>query len=189
MSCALAEGYLGGKDTAASAALKVVPSEPGPQLDERSFVLSLIKHQGEPVLDVGTGDCACLASRLAIQGTQVVALDMDRGTTRAARGFLKTHHLKKHVRVLRDDITASRLPPDSFRNIVCFNVLHHVSQLDSALGELRRILASDGRLVISDFDEKRDGFPRRLKKAANRHFRSVTPYRRPMGRWVLCCEK
>jgi ubiquinone/menaquinone biosynthesis C-methylase UbiE len=157
--------------------------------DERSFAVSLLKYPGELVLDVGTGDCACIASILASQRTPVLAIDRDKRTIGAARKFLDTQHVKEGVRLLQDDITASSLPSDSFRNIVCFNVLHHVPQFDGALAELRRILAPDGRLIISDFDENRDGFLGRLEQAVNRRFRSVTRYHRWRGRLVLSCEK
>ncbi len=156
--------------------------------NERSFALTLMKYPGEPVLDVGTGDCACIASIVATSGTPVVALDRDRATIIAARKFLDTRHLKG-IRLLQDDIAASNLPSDSFRNIVCFNVLHHVPQLNSALAELHRILASDGRLIISDFDENRDGYLGRLQQAVDCHFRTVTTHHRWKGRLVLSCEK
>ena len=156
---------------------------------ERSFALSSIKYPSEPVLDVGTGNCACLANILASQGRWVVALDKDRRVIRAARRFLAHRHLNKAVRLLRDDITASGLPSSSFRNIVCFNVLHHVLPLDSALDELHRILTADGRVIISDHDENGDGYLERLEQGVTRHFRSVAAYRRSRGRLVLICEK
>jgi ubiquinone/menaquinone biosynthesis C-methylase UbiE len=176
------------QETAASAIVKNAPNQAKRQ-DERIFAISSIKYPNEPVLDTGTGHCACIASILVKLGIRVVALDKDRGTIRAARRFLATQHVNKGIRLLCDDITASGLPSNSFRNIVCFNVLHHVSPLESALGELHRILATDGRLIISDFDEQRDGFPERLEKSVQHYFRSVTAYRRPSERLVLICEK
>ncbi len=157
--------------------------------DERNFALSFIKYPGETVLDVGTGSCACIASILASRGRLVVAMDKFHRTIRAARRFLVTRRLTKLVRLLQDDITGSHLASASFRNIVCFNVLHHVSPLDSALSELCRILAEDGRLIISDFDENGDGFLRRLEEGVHQHFRRSPVYRRPSGRLVLICEK
>lgn len=171
-----------------SASFNRAPDKPVPH-DERSFALSLIKSPDEPVLDVGTGDCACIASILAKQGTPVVALDRDIATINAARKFLDTHHTNNGIGLLQDDITSSSLPSDSFRNIVCFNVLHHVPQLDKALVELCRILAADGRVIISEIDENEDGFLDRLERAVDCHFRSVTPYHRSHGRLVLSCEK
>ncbi len=175
-------------DRSAARIIKVISDKAGPQ-DERRFVLSLLKHPGKPVLDVGTGDCACIASILAGRGLQVVATDHDREKIRVARKFLVTKQAKKSVRLLQDDITASSLASNSFGNIVCFNVLHHVPRLDSALAELRRILVSDGRIVISDFDENGDGYLKRLKQAVGRHLRRTASYRRPSGRLVLICEK
>lgn len=188
MTSVIAEPVIGVQQKVASGSLKVVPDK-SELPDERSFALSSIKYPSEPVLDVGTGGCACVACRLALRNMQVVALDKDRGTISAARKFLTKHHVSKAVRLMRDDITASSLPSNSFRNIVCFNVLHHVSALDSALGELHRILAEDGRLIISDFDENRDRFLVRLKQAVDRHFGNVTAYRRRFKRLVLICEK
>ncbi len=157
--------------------------------DERNFALSLLKYPGELVLDVGTGDCACIASVVANQGIPVVAIDKHDSTITAARKFVDSHHISQRVRLLQDDITASALPSDSFRNIVCFNVLHHVSQVEKALAELHRILASEGRLIISEFDENRDGFLGRLERAVDRQFGDVTPHHRWRGRLVLSCEK
>ncbi len=156
---------------------------------ERKFVLELIKHSREPVLDVGTGDCACVASIAARLGTPVVAMDRDPAIVGAARTFLEKEHLDQDVRLIQDDIAASGLSAESFRNIICFNVLHHVPQLEQAMTELHRILAADGRLIISDFDEEGDGFLKRLQRAAHEHFQAVTPHLRPGGRLVLSCEK
>ena len=157
--------------------------------NERSFALSLIKHPREPVLDVGTGDCACVASVLAGNGTRVVALDKDHETLLDARICLGALGVKRTVRLVQDDITASGLGSNSFHNVVCFNVLHHIAHLGDALAELHRVLASGGRVIISEFDENHDGFLERLEKAVNRQFQSVTAYRRRSGRLVRVCEK
>lgn len=163
-------------------------AQPVPE-DERGFALSSIKYPDEPVLDVGTGECACIASVLASRGKQVVAVDNQHATIRSARRFLATRNLNRVVRLLEDDITASRLPSRSFRNIVCFNVLHHVTSLDKALNELQRILTADGRVIISDFDENGDGHLNRLEQGVERHFQKVAAHRRSNGkRLVLICE-
>ncbi len=157
--------------------------------DERTFALSLLRHPGDRVLDVGTGECTCVASVAADLGIRVVAIDRDEETIGYARTFVRTMRISRFVELVRDDITASTLPSESFRNAVCFNVLHHVPDLDRALVELRRILSADGRLVISDFDENRDGFLDRLQRAATLRFRRVTAYPRSRGgRLVLSCE-
>jgi ubiquinone/menaquinone biosynthesis C-methylase UbiE len=177
-----------GKDVTAPAPLNVTSTKLGRE-DERDFALSLLKHPGEPVLDVGTGDCACITSILVSKGMPVVAIDKDDSTVRAARRFLDRRHSSKSVRLLQDDIAASKLPSGRFCNIVCFNVLHHVPEFENALAELHRILRLDGRLIISEFDENRDGFLGRLQRAVDRYFRHVTPYHRRKGRLVLSCEK
>lgn len=188
MAQVIVEPSVGLKDAPAPVSPEGAPNKTGPR-DERSYALSLTKHPRGPVLDVGTGDCACVATILARQGTRVVALDKDHERILAARMCLRAWNVKKAVWLLQDDITVSGLISSSFRNIVCFNVLHHVARFDSALAELRRILTPDGRLIISDFDENGDGFLKRLEQAVGHHFRSVAAYRRPSGRLVLTCEK
>lgn len=157
--------------------------------DERSLLLSFIKYPEEPVLDVGTGDCACVGSLLAARGKRVVVSEFDRETIRAAENFLKLQGLQQQVKLIQDDITASRLRSGSFLNIVCFNVLHHIGEWPKALAELERILAADGRLIISDYDENGTGFLTQLEKEIYRHFDYVTIYSRPHQRLLAICEK
>jgi methylase of polypeptide subunit release factors len=102
----------------ASVSLKVIPDKNEAQ-DERAFALTLIKYPTEPVLDVGTGFCACVACTLASQGTRVIALDEDPAAIRAARRLLKKRHINEAVMLLREDITESSLASSSFQNIVC----------------------------------------------------------------------
>lgn len=157
--------------------------------DERDFVVSLIRHPNGPVLDVGTGGCACVASHLIYRGYQVVASDRDRAVIHAARRLLARSRRRRRARLIRDDITHSKLRSESFLNIVSFNVLHHVADYASAVAELHRILAPQGRLIISDYDENGTGFLRKLKREVRRQFANVTPYSRPPERLVLVCEK
>ncbi len=157
--------------------------------DERRFVLSMIKDPDDPVLDVGTGDCACVAAVLARQGMRVVASDNDHETIVDARLCLGALGIKRRVRLLQDDISASALASNSFQNIVCFYVLHHVPRFDKALAELNRILAPDGRLIIYEYDENGDGFLEKLERAVSKRFRNIAVYRRPKGRLLLSCEK
>lgn len=168
--------------------LELLPRESFEVQDERHFILSLIKYPDQPVLDVGTGDCVCVASLLAERGHQVVALDSDAGAIRAAQKLLREQEAGEKVRLLRRDITASRLESTSFLNIVCFNVLHHVPEYEKALAELRRILAPGGRLIISDYDENGSGFLEKLEHAVGRYFPRVSLYHRPGERLLLLCE-
>lgn len=68
-------------------------------------------------------------------------------------------------------------------------MLHHVADYANAVAELHRILAPEGRLIISDYDENETGFLRKLRREVRRQFANVTAYSRwPMG-LVLVCEK
>jgi len=171
------------------AGLEVSAEQSPESQDERSLLLSFLKYPGEAVLDVGTGDCACVASLLAAKKMVVVASDADAETVGAAEKFLRQEGLWQQVHLIQDDITASRLESGSFLNIVCFNVLHHVPHWQKALAELKRILAPGGRLLISDYNENRAAFVKELEKAVRRRFAFVAVDPRPQERLLLICEK
>jgi 2-polyprenyl-3-methyl-5-hydroxy-6-metoxy-1,4-benzoquinol methylase len=157
--------------------------------DERVLAVSFIKFPDEPVLDVGTGSCACIANSLAKGGHNVVASDNDRRAIRNAHRFVAGNTHRSRIKLLHDDITASRLKTASYLNIVCFNVLHHIANLAGALAELHRILAPEGRLIISEYDEDNTGYLRKLESEVDRCFARVTTYVRPQERLLLVCEK
>jgi SAM-dependent methyltransferase len=175
--------------TGSTAELHLVTPAPTGTGNEREYVVSLLKYPDKPVLDVGTGSCACVAGHLSYRGHRVVASESDRATLCAARRFLSQAPTAWGVRFVLDDITRSKLKSGSFFNIVCFNVLHHVSDLTAALDELARLLAREGRLIVSDYDEEETGFLVRLAHEARRRFPRVEVQARPEGRAVLLCEK
>lgn len=169
--------------------LEVAAEQSPESQDERTLLLSFLKYPEDAVLDVGTGDCACVASLLAAQEIAVVASDADAETVGAAENFLRQKGLWQQVYLIQDDITASRLGSGSFLNIVCFNVLHHVPEWQKALAELDRILARGGRLLISDYDENSTGFVKELERAVRRRFALVAVHPRPQERLLFVCEK
>ena len=53
------------------------------------------------------------------------------------------------VRVVRDDVTRSALPPGSFDVVLCSEVIEHLPDAAPALRGLRRLLAPAGTLILS----------------------------------------
>ena len=53
------------------------------------------------------------------------------------------------VRVVRDDVTDSALPPASFHVVLCSEVIEHLADPAPALRGLRRLLAPGGTLILS----------------------------------------
>ncbi|MDO8632365.1 MAG: class I SAM-dependent methyltransferase [Phycisphaerales bacterium] len=53
------------------------------------------------------------------------------------------------VRLLKGELAALDLPEHSFDRIICTEVLEHVVDPDALLAEMRRLLAPDGRIVVT----------------------------------------
>lgn len=52
-------------------------------------------------------------------------------------------------RCVLDDITASRLPRESFDLILCTEVIEHIPETDSVLANIRSLLKKDGILILT----------------------------------------
>lgn len=99
---------------------------------------------GSRVLDVG---CATgyLGELLAAQRCSVVGIDADHEAVAAAR--LSGAYLSVHEIDLDDPV--ANLPRSAFDIVLCADVLEHLRDPEGALRRLRRLVADDGRLVVS----------------------------------------
>jgi 2-polyprenyl-3-methyl-5-hydroxy-6-metoxy-1,4-benzoquinol methylase len=95
------------------------------------------------LLDVGCGDGA-LAARLAGQGALVKGVDPSPAAIERARGA----HPDMEWALPAGDGRLSA-PDASFDVVTCVNVLEHVADTQSLLSELRRVLVSDGVLLVA----------------------------------------
>jgi len=155
---------------------------------ERGFLASLIQDIGQPVLEIGAGGCACLTLVLAKRGLRVLAIDRDAKAVTTARRAIPGPRLRRQVVLAQAD--AARLPfhSGSIRTVVAYNALHHADELRASVAEIARILHRTGRLIISDWDEAKDGYLDRLDRALRARFRTLTVVPR-RGRRVYIAEQ
>ncbi len=97
------------------------------------------------VLDIGSG--TGMMSEFAYKcnpNLKLVAVDPSPGMVKYAPDYLETHIG-----------TAESLPfeNDSFDLVMMGEALHHFSDVEVALGEVKRVLKKKGRLFIYDFDK------------------------------------
>jgi ubiquinone/menaquinone biosynthesis C-methylase UbiE len=135
-------------------------------LGQRSRVYDrLVRHSqvrpGERVLDLGTGT-AYLARRLAAAvgpGGQVTGIDPSATMVRFAQRRPPANAV---FRVAR----AQQLPFEdaSFDLVVSCLAFHHIAPDDRprALGEARRVLAADGRLMLADLRPPRNAVVKKV---------------------------
>lgn len=142
--------------------------------DERGFLASLIRDIGEPVLEIGAGACACLTLVLAKRGLRILAIDRDADAVKTARRTIPGPRLRRQVVLAQADAARLPLRSGSIRTVVAYNALHHADELRAGVAEIARVLHQSGRLIISDWDEAKDGYLDRLDRTLRARFRKVT---------------
>jgi len=103
---------------------------------------------GERVLDLacGTGVVARLAAPLVGPGGAVVGLDLNPGMLAVARAATPE---RLGIEWLEAGAEAMPLPDGSFDVVLCQMGLQFIPDRHAALGEMRRVLAAGGRLLLN----------------------------------------
>lgn len=106
-------------------------------------------RSGEQVLDLacGTGE---LLSRIATDtpGSELTGVDLSPKMVERARKKLAD---EPNARVERADAHDLPFADDTFDVVVCANTFHYFTHPEQVLGEVRRVLRPEGRLVLLDW--------------------------------------
>lgn len=100
-------------------------------------------------LDVGCGP-GFHALRLARRGYQVCAVDFSPSVLEFARENVVAAGLQERIELSQQDLISLNFSDSRFERILCWGVLMHVPELERAIGELSRVLAPGGKLIISE---------------------------------------
>ena len=122
-----------------------VPTIGGPFAQD--LIAEAALHAGERVLDVacGTGVVARLAVERVGPGGSVAALDLNPAMLSVARSIA----CGGAIRFYETSAESIPLPHDAFDVVLCQLGLQFVNDKSAALREMRRVLAPDGRVVVS----------------------------------------
>ena len=104
---------------------------------------------GEKVVDVGCGPGG-IHRHLSRAGAQVTGIDASPGMVAEARAQAERDALNVQVQV--GDAEHLPFSDDQFDAALCCHMLYHVPDIQKALTELRRVVRSDGRVLISTND-------------------------------------
>jgi SAM-dependent methyltransferase len=132
---------------------RIVPGEAEPGVDALHFKrydFAAPFCDGRRVLDAGCG-VGYGAARLAKEAASVVGVDV----SEEAIAYAQTHYAASNVSFAAMDVSALALGDASFDVVCSFETIEHVDDAERALGELARVLNSDGTLVISTPQVKR----------------------------------
>lgn len=118
----------------------------------RAQVVALAQHYGGPVLDVGTGACACMAGLLARHGLQVTAVDRASAAVRMAQEQAAASDVAGRLEVRHADAAHLPFPDGSCRVVVAFDVLCHAADPAAVLAEMFRVCAGGGAVIVTELN-------------------------------------
>ena len=118
-----------------------------PQVLTRVSELLLVDAESR-VLDIATGS-GHTAFAVAENARRVFAGDFTHAMLVEANKLIRERRIE-NVALLECDAHALPFADETFQGVTCRRAAHHFSRIDVALGEMRRTLAPDGRLVIDD---------------------------------------
>ena len=106
-----------------------------------AFVAAHVPLRGARVLEVGCGD-GDLAAWLATRGAEVVGVDISADAVRSARA--------RGVDARHGDFLGFGDAP--FDVVLCTRSLHHIHDLEEAVGRAHELLRPGGSLLLEEFD-------------------------------------
>jgi SAM-dependent methyltransferase len=119
-----------------------------PTQDKIPVVRQLIRAHGRGLaLDIGSG--TGYTTRRVFGDRPTVCLDLHAATLRHARATMASTPDAFPRLYVVGEATALPFKPGVFRFVLCSEVLEHLEDDDVAVRELSRVLASDGRAVIT----------------------------------------
>lgn len=125
---------------------RFIPSEKGrirlEHYHRYAAVMELAK--GKRVLDVACGE-GFGASLVADIARSVIGVDISEEAIQHASVTYAKPNLAFHL----GDATSLNFPDGSFDVVVSFETLEHISEQEQMIAQIRRVLTSDGVLVIS----------------------------------------
>jgi len=99
--------------------------------------------------DVYALDAGCGAGHYTLHLAQrYKTIGVDRSEILISKASKKSNSLGERIDFIVADISSLPFPSNFFRLIICFNVIEFVSSREKAIGELKRVLAPDGVLLL-----------------------------------------
>jgi ubiquinone/menaquinone biosynthesis C-methylase UbiE len=144
-----------------------------------AVVGQLAPRRGEVVMDIGAG--AGAGTMFAAKtGCSVIAVEPTPYMRRVLQLRSLFQKARKRIRIVDGAAEATGVDADSVNAAWAVNTMHHWSNIEAGIGELARVLAPGGRILLVDenFDDPThpdfDKFTAR-KEEHSHHFTAVAP--------------
>ena len=120
---------------------------------ERDFIFGKSLPISGKILEIGTGK-GHFALALAKKGYNFTTVDISEEEQNIARLNLQYYGLEKQANFIIEDAQDLSFPDRSFNVIYSINVFHHLEKPQAVLNEITRLLMSEGKIVLGDFNTK-----------------------------------
>ena len=120
---------------------------------ERSFIIEKSLPVAGNILEAGTGK-GYFTLALAQAGYKFFSLDISVAEQRFALLNLMYYGFQSQVTFLIADVESIPCNDGFFDVIFAVNMVHHLPSVRKVCDEFTRILSPDGKIVLSDFNEK-----------------------------------
>ncbi len=167
-------------------------------LTGRKQLLKLSGLRRGRILDVGMGECGCMALYLARRGFHVVGIDSSSRAVHKSREAAKGKKLKGSFAARRLDAARTPFEEGSFDAVFSYHSLHHMKKMPRVVDEMFRVCKQGGLVVISDlhaegrqkYEHRRDdGFLLRLEKQLKKHTGSIKKGLTRINMMYVCVKK
>ena len=122
-------------------------------IKERLFILSAAEPIYGRILEAGTGR-GHFTLEIAKKGYSLTTYDIDNEMQKIAKMNIAYAGLSDKVNFVIEGKEKLGFKDKSFDVIFCVNTLHHIEKPDMVLNEFIRILADNGKIILSDFTDK-----------------------------------
>lgn len=123
-------------------------------LEGRKELLRISGLKEGKILDVGMGDCGCMALFLARRGFHVTGIDHSSWAIHKSREEAARFKPKGSFQARRAKAENIPFEDNSFDAVFSYHSLHHMDNIEKAIKEMFRVCRKGGLIVISDLHSK-----------------------------------
>jgi 2-polyprenyl-3-methyl-5-hydroxy-6-metoxy-1,4-benzoquinol methylase len=135
---------------------------------ERAYIIDKSRPIAGNILEAGTGK-GYFTLALARSGFSFFSFDISAAEQRYALLNLMYHELQQQVTFLVADVESIPCDDGFFDVVFAVNMVHHLPSVRKVCDEFTRILSPDGKIVLSDFNEKGLAMLDKIHKREGRH--------------------
>jgi ubiquinone/menaquinone biosynthesis C-methylase UbiE len=119
-------------------------------LEGRKELLKISGLKEGKILDVGMGDCGCMALFLARRGFYVTGIDHSSWAVHKSRKEAEGKKLKGSFQARRMNAVKTPFEDESFDAVFSYHSMHHMKNMPKVINEMFRVCKNGGLIVISD---------------------------------------